>query len=165
MEIQIFVTGGTFDKEYNEVTEKLFFNQTHLVEMLKIARCQLKVDIKKLMMMDSLDMTRKERELILKNCLKCKNNKIVITHGTGTMDKTSKLLAQKHKEYKDKTIVITGAMIPYRFGNSDGIFNLGSALSLVQTLSPGVYVAMNGEYFKAGTFKKNQLKGKFEKIK
>ena len=162
MKIQIFATGGTFDKEYNEVTEKLYFDRTHLTEMLKTARCQLKVDIKKLMMIDSLDMKKKERGVILKNCQKSKSNKIVITHGTGTMDKTAKLL---DKNIKDKTIIITGAMIPYRFGKSDGVFNLGSALALVQVLDPGIYIVMNGEYFRAGTFKKNQLKGKFEKIK
>ena len=117
MKIQIFVTGGTFDKEYDEITEKLYFKDTHLVEILKTARCQLKINIKKLMMIDSLYMKTKDREVILKNCQKCKSDKIVITHGTGTMDKTAKLL---NKHIKDKTIVITGAMIPYQFGSSDG---------------------------------------------
>ena len=162
MKIQIFVTGGTFDKEYDEITEKLYFKDTHLVEILKTARCQLKINIKKLMMIDSLYMKTKDREVILKNCQKCKSDKIVITHGTGTMDKTAKLL---NKHIKDKTIVITGAMIPYQFGSSDGFFNLGSALVLTQALNPGIYIVMNGEYFKAGAFRKNQLKGRFEKIK
>ncbi|MFH0990068.1 MAG: asparaginase domain-containing protein [bacterium] len=159
MNIRIFVTGGTFDKEYNELEGKLFFKDTHVSEMLHLGRCKLKVDIRSLMMVDSLEMTDEDREIILKHCLKAKEDRIVITHGTDTMDQTAKLLGQK---IKDKTIILTGAMVPYKFGSSDGLFNLGSALAFAQTLSHGVYIAMNGRYFSWNNVKKNRHLGQFE---
>ena len=113
------------------------------------------------MMVDSLDMTDMVRELITAPCLRCESDKIVITHGTDTMSVTAEVLASK---IKDKTIIITGAMIPYKFGSSDGLFNLGSALAFVQSLPPGVYVAMNGKVFKAGNVRKNKQTGEFEEI-
>ncbi len=161
MSIRIFVTGGTFDKEYNELTGQLFFKDTHLSEMLVLGRSRLDVDVRTLMMVDSLDMTEMDRELIVEHCMKCETDKIIITHGTDTMQVTAEVLAEK---VKDKTIVITGAMIPYKFGSSDGLFNLGSAMAFVQTLSPGVYVAMNGKIFKAGNVRKNKQTGEFEEI-
>ena len=144
MVIKIFVTGGTFDKEYNEITGELFFKDTHLPELLALARSTVKVDITTLMMIDSLEMTEADREIIAENCIKTNENRILITHGTDTMVDTARILAEK---VKGKTIVLTGAMIPYKFGSSDGLFNLGSALSFVQILPPGVYIAMNGRYF------------------
>jgi L-asparaginase len=162
MRIQIFVTGGTFDKEYNDVTEKLYFKDTHLSEVMKLARCKKKFSVKKLMMVDSWNMKKSHREIILKNCKKTEANRIVITHGTSTMEKTAKFL---QKSNLNKTIVLTGAMSPYRFGSSDGFFNLGSAVAFVQVLPVGIYIAMNGEYFKAGEVKKNHAKARFEKIK
>lgn len=161
MSIRIFVTGGTFDKEYNEITGQLFFQDSHLPEMLKLGRSRVAVDIRTLMMIDSLEMTDNDRELILEHCIKCKEDMIIITHGTDTMSDTARLLAKK---IKNKTIVITGAMIPYKFGSSDGLFNLGSALAFVQTLKNGVYVAMNGRYFNADNVKKNKLTGEFEEL-
>ena len=162
MAIKIFVTGGTFDKEYDEIKGILFFNKTHLSEVLKIGRCKLKVDIKTLMMKDSLEMTNEDRKIILENCKKTKENKILITHGTDTMVETAKVLANS---IKDKTIVLTGAMIPYKFGSSDGIFNLGSSLAFVQTLPHGVYISMNGKYFNRDNVRKNKETGEFEEIK
>lgn len=162
MTITIFVTGGTFDKEYDELTGKLFFKKTHLSEMLKMARCKLKVDIKTLMMIDSLDMTDSDREIIVENCKKNKGDKILITHGTDTMVETAKVLANY---IKDKTIVLTGAMIPYKFGSSDGLFNLGSSLAFVQTLPHGVYISMSGKYFHWDNIRKNKETGVFEKIR
>ncbi|MEA1993681.1 MAG: asparaginase domain-containing protein [Euryarchaeota archaeon] len=159
MTVRIFVTGGTFDKEYNEITGELFFRDTHVAEMLKLGRCKLNVSIRTLMMIDSLDMTAADREIILENCKKTKENRIVVTHGTDTMVKTAKILAE---EIKEKTIVLTGAMIPYKFGSSDGLFNLGSALSFVQALPHGVYVAMNGKYFPWDNVRKNKKTGTFE---
>ena len=161
MSIRIFITGGTFDKEYNELDGKLFFQDTHLPEMLKLGRCNVDVDIRTLMMIDSLEMGEDERELIVYQCNRADEDKIVITHGTDTMTETAAVLAQK---VKNKTVVLTGAMIPYKFGSSDGLFNLGSALAFVQTLPQGVYVAMNGKYFNWDNVRKNKQTGQFEEL-
>ena len=160
--IRIFVTGGTFDKEYNELNGELFFRDTHIQEMLTLRRSRVTVDIRTLMMIDSLDMSNDDRELIAQNCLRTKEDKIVITHGTDTIVDTARVLAQK---IKDKTIVLTGAIIPYKFGSSDGLFNLGSALAYAQTLPQGVFVAMNGRFFKWNNVKKNKKTGEFEELK
>ncbi len=161
MAIRVFITGGTFDKEYNELDGTLFFKDTHLPEMLKLGRSKVEVDIRTLMMIDSLEMTNEDRLLILHQCQNAEEDKIIITHGTDTMTDTAALLAD---QIKNKTIVITGAMIPYKFGSSDGLFNLGGAIAFVQTLPHGVYIAMNGQYFKAGTVRKNRKTGSFESI-
>ncbi len=162
MTIKIFITGGTFDKEYNELEGKLFFKDTHLPEMLKLGRCKLEIDITTLMMIDSLDMTDADRKIILENCQRTKEDKILITHGTDTMVETAKVLANS---INDKTIILTGAMIPYKFGSSDGLFNLGSSLAFVQTLPHGVYISMNGKYFHWNNVRKNKQTGEFEEIK
>jgi len=162
MAIRIFITGGTFDKEYNEITGELFFKDTHMTELLRMGRCKLDVQIRTLMMIDSLDMTETDRNLIAENCIKASEDKIVITHGTDTMANTAKLLAEK---VKNKTVVLTGAMIPIKFGSSDGLFNLGSALAFVQTLPHGVYVSMNGRYFNWDNVRKNKQTGAFEELK
>lgn len=161
MQIRIFITGGTFDKEYNEITGQLFFKDTHMPELLEKGRNQVPVSISTLMMIDSLEMTAAGRGQILQECLACPEQQVVITHGTDTMAETAVLLAQK---IKHKTIVLTGAMIPIKFGSSDGLFNLGSALAFAQSLPPGVYVAMNGRYFHAGRVRKNKQTGIFEEI-
>lgn len=161
MSIRVFITGGTFDKEYNELDGKLFFQDTHLPEMLKLGRCNVDVDIRTLMMIDSLEMGEDERELIVFQCNRADEDKIVITHGTDTMTETAAVLAKK---VKNKTVVLTGAMIPYKFGSSDGLFNLGSALAFVQTLPQGVYVAMNGKYFNWDNVRKNKQTGQFEEL-
>lgn len=160
--IRIFITGGTFDKEYNELNGELFFRETHLPEMLRLGRNKVKVDIRTLMMIDSLDMTLPDRQIILENCKKAKEDKIIITHGTDTMVETAKVLGNA---IKDKTVILTGAMVPYKFGSSDGLFNLGSALAFVQTLPTGVYVAMNGRYFLWNNVRKNKQTGEFEGLK
>ena len=159
--IQILITGGTFDKSYNHISGDLFFEKTHIPEMLERSKCRLNVDVKTLMMIDSLEMTQKDIEKIIDECKKTKSSRIVITHGTDTMVNTAEKIAEK---IKNKTIVLTGAMIPYAFGSSsDGFFNLGSALSFVQTLENGVYIAINGQYFDFDKVEKNKLKGYFEK--
>ena len=160
MKIRIIVTGGTFDKEYNELTGRLFFKKTHITEMLKLGRSKVQTVIKSLMMIDSLYMTNKDRMKILQDCKDAKEKNIVITHGTDTMEETAKVLGGK---IKDKTIIITGAMVPYKFGSSDGMFNLGSAISFAQVLPHGVYIAMNGKCFKWKNVRKNKRKGEFEK--
>jgi L-asparaginase len=159
MAIRIFITGGTFDKEYNELDGKLFFKDTHLPEMLKLGRCKVPVEIRTLMLLDSLEMTGADRAIIVEQCAQCKEDRIVITHGTDTMEETAKMLG---KAITDKTIVLTGAMVPYKFGSSDGLFNLGSGLAFAQTLPHGVYIAMNGRYFTWDNVEKNRKTGEFE---
>ena len=161
--IQVFVTGGTFDKEYDYISGELFFKDTHLLGMFKRGRCTLTIDVKTLMMVDSLEMGEGEREIIAFNCRHTKADRILITHGTDRMVETATFLAET--DIKDKTIVITGAMIPYAFGtSSDGFFNLGSAMAFVQTLPYGVYVVMNGRYFHWDKVRKNKKTGFFEEI-
>jgi L-asparaginase len=161
MAIRIFITGGTFDKEYNEKNGTLFFQDTHLPEMLHLGRNKVPVEIRTLMMIDSLEMTEEDREIIARNCASSDEDQIIVTHGTDTMTETARILAEKQIP---KTIVITGAMIPYKFGSSDGLFNLGSALAFVQTLPKGVYVAMNGRYFHWNNVRKNKQTAEFEEI-
>lgn len=161
MAIRIFITGGTFDKEYNELNGQLFFKDSHLSDLLELGRSKVPVQIRTLMMVDSLEMTEQDRELIAHQCNQCDENQIVITHGTDTMSETAKVLAEN---VKDKTIVLTGAMIPIKFGSSDGLFNLGSALAFAQTLPAGVYVAMNGRYFHWDNVRKNKETGMFEEV-
>ena len=162
MVIRIFITGGTFDKEYNELNGQLYFKDTHLHDLLEMGRNKVSVEIRTLMMVDSLEMTDEDRDLIMHQCIKCEEDQIIITHGTDTMADTAKVLAEK---IKNKTIVLTGAMIPIKFGSSDGLFNLGSALALAQTLPAGVYVAMNGRCFNWDNVRKNKLTGSFEELK
>jgi L-asparaginase len=159
--IRIFVTGGTFDKTYDEITGQLSFADTHLSEMLRLGRSRIEVSVRTLMMIDSLEMTDTDRDLIVRNCQQCDESCIVITHGTDTMVETAAALA---RGVRDKTIVLTGAMIPYAFGSSDGLFNLGSALSFVQVLPPGVYIAMNGRHFEWNKVRKNRETGAFEAV-
>ena len=161
MTIRIFVTGGTFDKEYNELNGTLFFQDTHLPEMLKLGRSRLKVQIRTLMMVDSLEMSESDRKIIVDNCKKCPEGKIIITHGTDTMVETAVFIA---KEISNKTIILTGALVPYKFGSSDGLFNLGSSMAFVQNLPHGVYISMNGRYFHANNVRKNKQLGEFEEI-
>ena len=161
MAIRIFITGGTFDKEYNELNGQLYFKDTHMSDLLALGRSKVKVEIRTLMMVDSLEMTDEDRELIARQCNSCEETRIVITHGTDTMTETAILLSTK---VKDKTIVLTGAMIPIKFGSSDGLFNLGSALAFAQTLTPGIYIAMNGRYFHADNVRKNTQTGIFEEV-
>jgi len=162
MRIQIFVTGGTFDKEYNELTGELFFKETHVPDMLRLGRCRLDVDVETLMTIDSLQMTDAGRQLILERCAGSRHTRIVITHGTDTMEETAAVLGRGGRGISGKTVILTGAMVPYTFGSSDGMFNLGTALAFAQTLGPGVYVAMNGRCFAWNAVRKNRESGVFE---
>jgi L-asparaginase len=159
--IRLFVTGGTFDKTYDEIKGALSFGDTHVPEMLRLGRSRVDVDVRTLMMVDSLDMTARDRELIARQCAQCQESRVVVTHGTDTMVETAGVIAGA---VSGKTVVLTGAMIPYAFGSSDGLFNLGSALSFAQTLAPGVYIAMNGQAFAWNRVKKNRNTGIFEGI-
>jgi len=158
---KIFITGGTFDKEYNELTGELYFKRSHMYELLELGRCRLDVDIETLMMVDSMEMSNTERNYIIQKCIEEPVQQIVITHGTDTMVETANMLAEANI---DKTIVLSGAMIPVKFGSSDGLFNMGSALSFVQALPSGVYIAMNGQIFDQKNVKKNKKMGIFEEL-
>ena len=160
--IKIFVTGGTFDKDYDEKNGKLYFKDTHMSEILNLGRSKVEVNIETLMMIDSLDMKETDRRLIVDSCESINEKNIIVTHGTDTMTETAKKVGEKNLQ---KTIVLTGAMIPYKFGTSDGLFNIASALAYVQTLSSGVYVAMNGRVFTYDNVIKNKETGVFEEIK
>lgn len=160
--IRVFVTGGTFDKEYDEINGRLFFKDTHLPEMLKLGRSLIDVELRTLMMIDSLDMKDEDRALIVKSCQSSSEERIVITHGTDTMEQTARALGEAGVK---KTIVLTGAMVPYKFGSSDGLFNLGSAIAFAQTLPQGVYVAMNGRFFPWDNVTKDKRTGEFREIK
>jgi L-asparaginase len=167
--VRVFVTGGTFDKEYNELTGSLFFKNTHLPEMLRLGRSRVDVAVDTLMMIDSLEMTALDRALVVQRCRDAAETRILITHGTDTMVETAAALAaafagDRLRPDAAKTIVLTGAMIPYAFGSSDGLFNLGSALSFVQVLPAGVYIAMNGRCFNWDRVRKNRETGVFESI-
>ena len=162
MALKILITGGTFDKEYDEIKGSLYFKETHMTEILELGRSRVDVNIEKLMLIDSLDMTSSQRKLIVSKCMESEDDQIVITHGTDTMTITGKMLAEKKM---DKTIVLTGAMIPYKFGSSDGLFNLGGAIAYAQSLPSGVYIAMNGQFFEWDKVEKNREKGVFESIK
>jgi L-asparaginase len=164
MTVRIFVTGGTFDKKYDELNGSLYFEDTHLPEMLRLGRSGVDVSVRTLMMIDSLEMTGADRALIVEQCRQASESRLLITHGTDTMVETAAALAGAVPPASGKTIVLTGAMIPYAFGSSDGLFNLGSALSFVQVLPPGVYIAMNGRYFVWDRVKKNRESGVFESI-
>ncbi len=161
MSIRILLTGGTFDKEYNELDGSLFFKETHLPEMLRLGRNRVPVETRTLMMIDSLNMTDADRKIIASNINAAKEERVIVTHGTDTMPETATYLA---KHVQDKTVVLVGAMIPYKFGSSDGLFNLGSAFAFAQTLPHGVYVAMNGRYFTHDNCKKNKATGEFEEL-
>jgi L-asparaginase len=157
--LRVFVTGGTFDKTYDEIHGRLSFGDTHVPEMLTLGRSRVELTVETLMMIDSLEMTDIERERIVARCAECLERQIVVTHGTDTMVETARAVAES---ISDKTIVLTGAMIPYAFGSSDGLFNLGSALSFAQVLPPGVYIAMNGQCFLWDRVRKNTQTGTFE---
>jgi L-asparaginase len=157
--IRLFITGGTFDKSYDEIGGRLSFKDTHVPEMLQLGRCRIPVEVRTLMMLDSLEMKDADRELILANCKSAAEERIVITHGTDTMTDTARVLGEAALA---KTIVLTGAMVPYAFGSSDGLFNLGSALSFAQALPFGVYLAMNGRCFAWDDVVKNRALGVFE---
>lgn len=161
MAVRILITGGTFDKEYDEITGELYFKDTHMREILDLGRSKLDVKFRTLMLVDSLEMTDGDRNIILDNCKRVSEDQIVITHGTDTMTDTAKFIAETNLE---KTIILTGAMIPYKFGSSDGLFNFGSALAFAQSLPHGVYIAMNGRYFDWDKVRKNRKIGVFEEI-
>ncbi len=161
MSIRLLVTGGTFDKKYNEISGDLFFKSTHVPEILEDGRCTLDVTVAELMMVDSRDMDDQHRMTIFRECLLADEERIVITHGTDGMVETARYLAERAM---DKSVVLTGAIIPFAFGISDSHFNLGSALAFVQVVPPGVYVVMNGRLFEADNVQKEMETGTFQQV-
>jgi L-asparaginase len=159
--IRILITGGTIDKEYDPLTGELSFPKSHLSKMLNQVRCKAKYVLEEVMLIDSLQMRSEDREEILKKCIDCLENRIIITHGTDTMVETARVLG---KNVKGKTVVLVGAMIPYALGISDALFNLGCAFSAVQALQQGVYITMNGKIFTWDNVRKNKESGQFEKL-
>ena len=161
MAVRLIITGGTFDKRYDEIKGALTLDQTHLPEILDLVRCELDIKLEINQLIDSLYMEEAGRQAVLKSCKDTLEDQIVITHGTDTMDKTAAVLGQAGL---NKTIVLTGAMRPYSVGKSDATFNLGSALIATQTLPAGVYIAMNGKIFTWDNVKKNRELGIFESL-
>lgn len=159
--IRILITGGTIDKEYDPITGELTFAKSHLSNMLNQVRCKVRFVLEEVMLKDSLEMRDEDREEILKRCIPCLEKKVIITHGTDTMVETARFLG---KNLKGKTVVLVGALIPYAFGASDALFNLGSAFSAVQALQPGVYITMNGKVFPWNNVRKNKESGEFEEL-
>ncbi len=158
MTIRIIITGGTFDKHYDEIRGNLTFKDTHLPQILKIARCTVPIEVELNQLIDSLDMHNANRQQVLESCQRAPEEHIVITHGTDTMVETAGVLGAAGL---DKTIVLTGAMVPYVFNNSDAVFNLGCAVAAVQILPRGVYLAMNGRVFPWDDVRKNKEQGIF----
>lgn len=161
MTLRILATGGTFDKHYNELNGTLGFADSHVPELLKRCRLTIDVALEQLPLMDSLDMVDADRQRILAACSVAAERAIVIIHGTDTMPQTAQVLGPAAL---GKTIVLTGAMIPYAVANSDAMFNLGFAAGVAQTLPAGVYVAMNGKIFAWDNVQKNKAAGVFQPL-
>ncbi len=160
--IRILMTGGTIDKEYDPLTGELTFGKSHLFNILSQVKCKARFVLEEVMLKDSLQMRNEDREEILKRCVGCRESKIIVTHGTDTMVETGRVLGN---HVRHKTIVLVGAMIPYTFGASDALFNLGCAFAAVQAVQHGVYITMNGKIFSWDDVRKNKESGEFEKLK
>jgi L-asparaginase len=159
MTLRILATGGTFDKHYDEIAGKLTFADSHLPAVLQRARITLPHTLEQLPLLDSLEMQDADRQRVLAACRHAPEAGIVIIHGTDTMRQTAEVLGAAKL---GKTIILTGAMIPYEIANSDALFNLGFACAVAQTLAPGVYVAMNGQVFDWDNVQKNRTAGVFQ---
>jgi L-asparaginase len=159
MTLRIIAAGGTFDKHYDPITGTLTFGASTLPAIIERARITMPAAFEQLPLLDSLDMQDVDRERIKGACIRAQENRIVIVHGTDTMQQTAAVLAQP---MLSKTIVLTGAMIPYEIANSDALFNFGLAFGVAQTLPDGVYIAMNGQIFAWDNVQKNRQAGIFE---
>lgn len=162
MTLHIIATGGTFEKHYDEMTGELVFRESHLPAILKRGRVSVPYTFEQVCLMDSLAMQDQHRLDILAACRKAAAGRIVIVHGTDTMRETAALIG---RETLDKTVVLTGAMIPYEFDHSDALFNIGFAIGAVQLLPQGVYVLMNGRVFEWNKVRKNRREGMFEEVR
>lgn len=159
--IRIIITGGTFDKQYDELRGELTFRDSHLPSILKQVRLSVPVELEINQLIDSLDMRQSDRTRIADACAESPQERIVITHGTDTMTETAAAIGVRRLA---RVIVLTGAMIPFAFTGSDAVFNLGTAIASVQTLPHGVYLAMNGRIFTWDNVRKNRELGVFEQL-
>lgn len=159
MSLRILATGGTFDKHYDEIAGALGFSGSRLPEVIRRARITMPVELEQLPLLDSLDMQDADRQRILASCKNAAEESIVIIHGTDTMHETAQVLGAANLA---KTIILTGAMIPYEIADSDALFNFGFACGVAQTLTRGVYVAMNAQIFAWDKVQKNRSAGVFE---
>lgn len=164
--LQLFITGGTIDKQYQETTGDLVFPASHLPTLLQEANSTLEIKMQVLMQKDSLEMTKQDRTLITQACTDSKYRKIVITHGTDTMVETALMLLAHiaDKNLALKTIVLTGAMRPFMLQHSDASFNIGAAFMAAQLAPAGVYICMNGQLFNAGEVEKDKQQGLFKTL-
>ena len=157
--LRILVTGGTIDKTYSPVEGVLGFSRTHVLAMLQQGRVQIpESSVETVLLKDSLEMTDADRAAILRACVAAVEPRLLITHGTDTMVLTAAHLARANL---DKTIVLVGAMVPYAFNSSDGLFNLGFAFAALQLLGPGVNICMNGRIFPWDRVSKDRAGGRF----
>jgi L-asparaginase len=163
-DLRIITTGGTFDKQYDAISGELTFRESQLPRILGQSRCTLTVHLEGPLAVDSLFMTEEQRSEIANTCIHSAEDKIIIVHGTDTICNTAKVVAQTLGPEIKKTVVLTGAMIPYSLEGSDAVFNLGCAVSAVQILPPGVYITMSGRIFNWDNCRKNKEKGVFEAI-
>lgn len=161
MTIRVIATGGTFDKHYDELAGALTLDTSHLPEVIARSRINASILFEQLPLLDSLDMQDADRRRILDVCVAASEERILIIHGTDTMRETAEVLG---RAALPKTIVLTGAMIPYEVKNSDALFNFGFALGALQFLAPGIYIAMNGQVFPWDRVMKNRAQGRFQKI-
>jgi L-asparaginase len=159
--LTLLACGGTIDKDYNPITGELVFQDSYLPEMLIQSNHQLDIQLKTIMLKDSLEMDTQDREQLYQACLACENQLIVITHGTDTLTDSAEYINARSDKLNAKTLVFTGAMRPYKLGSSDALFNLGAALMAAQISQQGVYICMNGQLFSAGQVTKNRQLGIF----
>jgi L-asparaginase len=160
MTTRVIATGGTFDKHYDEISGNLGFTNSSLAAVIGRSRITAPVQLEELPLLDSLDMQDMDRQRILSSCRQAAEQHIVIVHGTDTMRETAEVLGRAGL---GKTVVLTGAMIPYEIANSDALFNFGFAFGVAQTLAPDVYVAMNGQVFKWDAVHKDKAAGVFRR--
>lgn len=156
--IEILTTGGTIDKIYFDAKSSFQVGDSPILELLKEANLTIDVKVTAVLRKDSLEMTDDDRLLIRRAAEASISPQLVITHGTDTMLQTGCAL----QGIAGKTIVLTGAMQPARFRATDALFNVAAALTAVQTLPPGVYIAMNGRIFNPDTARKNVAENRFE---
>ncbi len=160
MKIKIFTAGGTIDKVYFDAKSQYLIGESSVGDILIEANVDLEYEAESLLRKDSLDMTEADRRFVFEKVAATSSKHVLVTHGTDTMVETARLL----KQIPDKTIVLTGSMAPARFKSSDAVFNIGFAIAAVQTLAPGVYIAMNGHIFDPDKVRKNRDRQRFEEV-
>ena len=162
--LRLIACGGTFDKRYDPIAGTLAFGTTQLQAIVERARLTIPVVVEPLMQVDSLDMTDADRDAVLASCRAAPERAIVIVHGTDTMPQTAAVLGPCFEASDGRTIVLTGAMVPYAIAGSDALFNLGFACACAETLAPGTWIAMNGRVHRWNAVRKNREAGVFEAV-